>query len=213
MDNQSAECSAAVMSCSAPAAAFVPKRVRWATEPTYHHSHNEASPAATSTPIDIPYPDQTYNMPKGSRMAPRKPTAIEHRYGEDRIHHKLDNVTDYCKRGYYGWEFAHDKRIERSNKGIGKIISGERPNRKTWYIPAVVRKDVDFEDIQESTGEWEDEGYEVTRNGKRKAYAKDDFSDGYRKHVAGRKLKIKAEAFERRNALRRLEFGCTFIQD
>lgn len=141
-------------------------------------------------------------------MAPRKPTAIEHRYGdEDRIHHKLDNVTDYCKRGYYGWEFAHEKRIENSNDGIGKIIEGKWPDRKMWYIPAVVRKDVNFEEIQEGTGEWEDDGYEVRGNGKRKAFAKDELSEHYRRHVAGMKLKMKVEAFERRNAARRLEFA------
>jgi len=141
-------------------------------------------------------------------MAPRKPTPIEIRCGdEDRIHHKLDNVTDYCKRGYRGWEFAHDMRIERSNEGIGNIISGQWPDRKTWYIPAVVRKDVDFEKEQESTSEWEDDRQEIVGNGMRKAYAKGELAEHYRRHVAGIKLKMMAEAFERRNAARRLEFA------
>lgn len=69
-----------------------------------------------------------------------------------RIHHHLDNVTDYYASGTNGWEFAHQKRIERTEREIGRISAGQWPPRRPWKRQIVVRKDVDFEAEMKAKG-------------------------------------------------------------
>jgi hypothetical protein len=141
--------SAVIMSCSLQAVELEPRRVRWAELPSYQYYLNETSPALTSDPIPIPNRNQERNLLRGSWISPRKPTAFERTNGEDRIHNKLDNVADYCKRGYCGWESAHDKCIETYDEEVGKMLAGQWPDRKKWNIPKVVRRDVNSDEALE----------------------------------------------------------------
>jgi hypothetical protein len=63
---------------------------------------------------------------------------------EPRIHHRLDNVTDYGRSGTHGWEFAQRARVEREEANVGEILAGEWPPRIPWEKQRLVRKDPDF---------------------------------------------------------------------
>lgn len=119
-------------------AANANSRVRWA-EPVA--SIMEFPNHAVSDPIWIPgcepieqrSPDRRYHRDDMHLVFDTEP----------RIHHRLDNVSDYGRN--HGWEFAQRARVEREEANVGKILAGEWPPRIPWEQPTViVRKDPDF---------------------------------------------------------------------
>ncbi|KAL5118302.1 hypothetical protein ACEQ8H_003812 [Pleosporales sp. CAS-2024a] len=177
------------MSSSAPLDTIeAPRRVRWA-EPTHDDAPVQRASRATSKPIAIPGRNFGQdNTPESTFLAPRRPRSREYRTEEEeRIHHRRDDVGDYCKLGNYGWECARQQRINASDEGeVGNIIAGEWPYRADWEIPPVVRKDVDFDaSPTDGTGQdWEDEDVAVDAAKSRKDVKNTDLLDMYRKHVA-----------------------------
>jgi hypothetical protein len=114
-------------------------RLRWAesigwTSPFLTH--------ATSDPISISGCEPaTPPSPHPERRRHLLPDLYE---AEPRIHHRLDNVTDYCAPGFRGWEFAQQARAKREEANVGKILTGEWPPSEPWEREVVYRKDPDF---------------------------------------------------------------------
>jgi hypothetical protein len=102
-------------------------KVHWAQPPVVPHHPNPASPAAVSAPI--PMPDCKDML----HIAPHKLGRVEKRSaGPDRIHSRLDNVTDYNLRGTHGWEHAHEERSQRLENETGRITTGFWLDRRFW---------------------------------------------------------------------------------
>jgi hypothetical protein len=115
--------------------------------PSPHHYHNPASPAAVSTPILIP--GHEVNEDRcfyALQIAPYKPAPVEERNaGGDRVHNRLDNVTDYNLRSTRGWEHAREEHSQRLEKEMRRITMGSCLDRRLWgVIRPVQRKDPDL---------------------------------------------------------------------
>jgi len=97
----------------------VKKNLQWESKP---EAEQEQEPEldlppfvshATSAPIWIPgcKPELWRN--------PSPPCAYE-QYPEGRVHHRLNNATDYCA---HGWEYAQKERVKRFEvNGMGKTL-------------------------------------------------------------------------------------------
>jgi hypothetical protein len=83
-------------------------------------------------------------MPSSPRFERRRRILPGVYEAEPRIHHRLDNVTDYCAPGFHGWEFAQRARVKREEANVGKILAGEWPPSEPWERQVVKRKDPDF---------------------------------------------------------------------
>jgi hypothetical protein len=161
MPEHSLGASQAPTSCSGPVAegAQQPakqtnRRIRWA-EPVAKFYPNMASPAATSALIQIPGREPSWEE---TMMRPHLHQRIyipKHLVGvqlppdlkeaEPRVHHRLDNITDYCLPGAHGWQSDQEKRVQRSDAQAGKILWGEWQPASLWKgKQCAIRRDRDF---------------------------------------------------------------------
>jgi hypothetical protein len=166
MQNNPAAPSNTVMENTRSVVVEKPRRkIHWAQPPpSPHHYPNPASSAAVSPPILIPGHEVDEDRSfYAVHIAPYKPAPVEERNaGGDRVHNRLDNVTDYNLRGTCGWEHAHEERSQRLEKEVGRITMGSWLDRRLWrVIRPVQRKDPDvgerahaIETMEES---WKDE--------------------------------------------------------
>jgi hypothetical protein len=123
---------------------------------------NELSPAATSAPIAIPgcqkeeaddfYSDPYIHQPAHINLQGHMPKASQPTRG--RIHHRLDNVTDYHWPGTHCWEYAQKEHCKQADKEAGRILIGQWPPTKPWKEQDVVRKDVDFRKEEQDRWDW-----------------------------------------------------------
>lgn len=117
---------------------------------------SKPSPSSQSKPIRIP-----------NQARPRISFTQTWRPVPARIHHRLDNVTDYHCAGSRGWEHAHQYRLDAGEKDVGRILGGRWPPKRVGVRQGVVMWDVDFEggvgdvdDGEEAYGEQEEAGEE-----------------------------------------------------
>jgi hypothetical protein len=117
-------------------------KVRWNTL-IANNLPNPLSPAATSKPIDIP-------TRRGSERTSSRQHWQPFFWIETLpIHHQLDDITNYCRPGTSGWEFAQRQRAKDAEKEIGKVLGGCWPLGESWSEGRVERKTVEFEDDKE----------------------------------------------------------------
>jgi hypothetical protein len=161
MPEPSSKPSKGIMRCNGPIvqgagqpAVKTTRVVRWAEQIARVYP-NKASPTATSDPIPIPGREPSWEettlrlhgykrarLPKHLR-AFQPPPGFEE--AEARIHHRLDNITDYCLPGAHGWQSSQEKRVRRSDAQTGKILRGEWPPARPWKRKElVINKDPDF---------------------------------------------------------------------
>jgi hypothetical protein len=128
------------------------QRVQWDTPVAPPEPPNKFSSAATSAPIPIPGRKQEKDNGSLKLPSPYQPPQFHVREGmsripqhqESRVHHRLDNITDYYRLGMRGWEHAQQERCSRAAQQPGRILAGQWPPKTTWSVAPVVRKDPHF---------------------------------------------------------------------
>jgi hypothetical protein len=138
------------------------QRVQWDTPVAPPNLPNKFSPAATSAPIPIPGCKQEQDDGSLKLPSPYQPPQFHVRGGmsripqhqESRVHHRLDNITDYHRLGMRGWEHAQQERCSRAAQQSGRILAGQWPPKTTWSVAPVVRKDPIFETTEARVDEF-----------------------------------------------------------
>lgn len=84
-------------------------KVQFTSQPTTDFTHDERSPSSTTEPIRI-----AYAGPVQEKFTVRWiPVSA-------RVHHQLDNITDYYQTGTHGWEDGQKNRVKQSERKIGR---------------------------------------------------------------------------------------------
>jgi hypothetical protein len=65
------------------------------------------------------------------------------------IHHRLDDITNYCRPGTSGWEFAQRRRARNAETKTGKVLGGSWPLRDYRGEEKVKPMNVEVEEKKE----------------------------------------------------------------